>query len=50
MSSQPISQDQPQTKMGSPYCSDPTCKCCKELREAQEKLRQEHVEFARKQA
>jgi hypothetical protein len=44
----PVRQDQTQTKLGSPYCSDPNCESCKQLREAQEKLTQEHVEFARK--
>ncbi len=35
----PLRQDQMQTKLGSPYCSDPNCESCKQLREAQEELK-----------
>ncbi len=38
MSSQPLSH-QPE-KLGSPYCADPECEYCKELREAEEEIKQ----------
>lgn len=28
---------------GSPYCADPNCESCKELREMQERIRSENV-------
>jgi hypothetical protein len=40
MASQPVA-DQPE-KPGSPYCSDPNCEYCKNLREAEERLSKVH--------
>jgi len=42
MASKPISvpvSHITQTPLGSPYCSDPNCESCKQLREAQEKVK-----------
>ncbi len=39
MASRPISHVPPQIELGSPYCSDPNCESCKQLREAQEELK-----------
>jgi hypothetical protein len=40
MASQPIPQRHKQPEpQGSPYCSDPNCQSCKELREMQEAIR-----------
>ncbi len=40
LNSQPGSLTKPQ---GSPYCADPNCESCKELREMQERIRSENV-------
>jgi hypothetical protein len=39
--SQPASPHQPPQPLGSPYCSDPNCPSCKELREAHEAIRRQ---------
>lgn len=40
LASQPVSKPHdPSQEAGSPYCSDPNCVYCKELRQAQETLR-----------
>lgn len=39
LNSQPRALTQPQ---GSPYCADPNCESCKELREMQERIRAEN--------
>jgi len=39
MGTQPISQQHKQEVHASPYCFDPNCKSCKELREVQEAIR-----------
>jgi hypothetical protein len=44
MASQFNSHSAPITKpQGSPYCADPNCESCKELREMQERIRSENV-------
>jgi len=39
MSSQPISQAQQPQLHASPYCSDPNCQSCKDLRQVQDAIR-----------
>lgn len=39
MTSQPNSNLSPSEPHGSPYCCDPNCQSCKELREMQEAIR-----------
>ncbi len=39
MATPPDLQPKQSTAHGSPYCSDPNCKSCKELREVQERIR-----------
>jgi hypothetical protein len=40
MASEPILQPEKQSQSGgSPYCADPNCESCKELREMQEAIR-----------
>lgn len=47
MASQPTSQVHKQpAASGSPYCSDPNCEYCKELRLAQEQLQQGKIMVA----
>lgn len=36
--SNPVSDQRPELR-GSPYCSDPNCQSCKQLREVQEAIR-----------
>jgi hypothetical protein len=44
MASQPIPQPHRQTPLpGSPYCSDPDCEYCKELRKMQEQIRKDNA-------
>jgi len=39
MATQPISSEYKQAPLASPYCSDPNCKSCKELRDVQDAIR-----------
>jgi hypothetical protein len=39
MSSPPKSSPVPQEEAGRPYCSDPNCESCKDLRAVQEAIR-----------
>ena len=39
MATQTLPHQHKQPKPDSPYCSDPNCESCKELREAQEAIR-----------
>ena len=48
MASQPHSDMYPNS-LGSPYCSDPNCKYCKELRDAQNQLAKSEAETANEQ-
>ena len=41
MASQPVPNHQ--KELGSPYCADPNCEYCKNLREAQERLKQDRA-------
>jgi hypothetical protein len=44
MASKPVPapvSEVPQVELGSPYCSDPNCQSCKDLREAQEDVKAE---------
>jgi hypothetical protein len=43
MASQPVPHRP--TELGSPYCSDPNCIYCKNLREAQEQLKKSNAEY-----
>jgi hypothetical protein len=40
LNSRPSSPTKPQ---GSPYCADPECESCRELREMQERIRSENL-------
>jgi len=46
MASQPVPHKQ--TELGSPYCADPNCEYCKNLREAQERLKKDSAESGKK--
>jgi hypothetical protein len=37
MASQPVPQHQ--IELGSPYCADPNCECCKKLRDMHEQIK-----------
>jgi hypothetical protein len=41
MASQPVPHHE--KELGSPYCADPNCEYCKNLREAQERLKQDRT-------
>jgi hypothetical protein len=50
MASQPTFEPQKHaSQLGSPYCSDPDCQSCKELREAQEAISQHQPVRSRSQ-
>jgi hypothetical protein len=46
MASKPVPHQQ--AELGSPYCSDPNCEYCKNLREVQERVKKASAESEKK--